>query len=205
MKYFKNKKGGYSFTEVIISVAIIGLIFNIVGRFAGDVFSLNSIISGGLNTQLDAKHLIKVMVTELRKTMPSSLGSYPIELANSSAITFFSDVNSDGLKERIRYYMDGTNLKKGMIIPSGTPLSYVSSNEKKSTLMSGVISSSTQPLFQYYSSTYTGSSAPLSIPVNISEIRLIKITVIIDKDPLRSPVPLTVTSSVSLRNLKDNL
>jgi hypothetical protein len=196
---------GFSFVEIIIAVAITALVFNVVSKFAVDVFSLNSVISGNLNTQLDARHVVKVMVAELRKTSPSSLGSYPLVLAGSTAVTFYSDIDNDGLKDRVRYFIDGKLLKKGVVMPTGSPLSYDDGSEKISTLMSGVVSSSTQPIFQYYSSSYYGTGVALSQPVNVSNVRLIKITVMIDIDPNRSPIPFAVISSVAMRNLKDNL
>ncbi len=72
-------------------------------------------------------------------------------------------------------------------------------------MINNVVASSTLPIFQYYPATYDGTGSALSIPVTISSVRLVKITVIIDNDPNRSPVPMIVTSSVTLRNLKDNL
>jgi len=114
-------------------------------------------------------------------------------------------VDSDGVKDRVRYFLSGSTIKRGVLAPSGSPLAYVDANEELTILISGFVSSSTLPLFQYYGATYTGASPPLSLPVDTSSVRLIKITVIIDTDPVHSPAPIIVTSQVNLRNLKDNL
>ena len=58
---------------------------------------------------------------------------------------------------------------------------------------------------EYFDSNYTGTSTPLSQPVQATQVRLIRITVRIEKDPNKSPGPLTATSQVFLRNLKNNL
>ena len=145
------------------------------------------------------------MVTELRKTTHSSTGTYPIELASSTGITFFTDVNNNGSVDKVRYFLNGTTIQKGVITPTGNPLTYNPTNEVVTTLINSVIASSTLPIFQYYPSSYTGTTSPLTFPVDISAIRFVKITIIIDKDPNRSPIPIIVSSSVSLRNLKDNL
>ncbi len=195
---------GFSLAELIISVAIISLISVTIGTFQKDIFSLNTSLSGSLNAQMDARHVVKIMVTELRQASPSSMGAYPLELASSTGITFYSDINHDGLKDKVRYFLSGTTIKKGVIVPTGTPLTY-GGVEKITTIISGFVASTTQPLFQYYPSTYTGTTSPLTQPVDISTVRLVKITAIIDIDPNRSPVPLLVTSQVSIRNLKDNL
>ncbi len=190
--------------ELIVSVAIFAIIAAVVGRFAGDIFSLNMTMRGNMNAELDARHVIKTMVSELREASSSNLGAYPIVLASSTTVTFYSDINADGLKEEVRYFLNGGSLMMGVTTPSGNPLAYNSANEKLSTLISGVVASSTQPLFQYYSSAYAGTSSPLTQPVDVSTVNLVKITVVIDEDPNKSPIPMIVTSQVSLRNLKNN-
>ncbi len=191
--------------ELLISIFIITVLTITVTTFQRDVFSLNFALSGSLNAQIDARHVLRTIVAELREASPSALGAYPIALASSTGVTFYSDVNNDGLKDQVRIFLNGTNLTIGVTYPSGNPLTYNSANEQKSTIISGIVASSTLPLFQYYPSSYTGTTSPLVQPVDISQVRLVKITVIIDKDAIHSPAPVIVTSQVSLRNLKDNL
>ena len=74
-----------------------------------------------------------------------------------------------------------------------------------SATVSGLVSSSTLPIFQYYTADYSGTSSPMTYPISVSLIRLVKISVIIDRDTSHSPAPIIVTSQVSLRNIKDNL
>lgn len=198
-------KKGITVVELLVSVAILSLLTVTATTFQKDVFSLNSNLQSNLNVQLEARHVIKNIVSELRKVSVSATGSYPIELASSTGITFYSDVNNNGSIDKVRYYLSGKTIKRGVIAPTGNPAVYNAGSEVTTTLLNYVVASSTLPIFQYYTSDYAGTSTPLTIPPNISTIRLIKITVIIDTDPNRSPVPMVVTSQVNLRNLKDNL
>ena len=200
-----NLKKGFTLVEVLISVIIITLLTVVITTFQKDIFSLNYILQNSLNAQLDARHLTKVMVSELRKANQSAMGAYPIELASSTAITFYSDINNDNIVDKVRYYFSGTSIKKGVIVPTGSPLTYNINNETTTTLINFAVSSSTLPFFQYFPSSYTGTSSPLVQPVDVSLVRLVRINIIIDSNPTSSPAPLIVTSSVSLRNLKDNL
>jgi len=190
--------------ELLISVFIIGLISVAVGNFAGDVFSFNAIFSGSLNAQGDARRVFKSANAEIRSASQSSLGSFPIDTANSTAFSFYSDADRDGLKERIRYFLVGTTLKKGVLKPTGSPLVYNVANEKQSEVVHDIANGAT-PMFSYYAASYDGTTAPLTIPVDLSSIRLVKMTFIIDHDVSRPPTPLTMTTQVSIRNLKDNL
>jgi prepilin-type N-terminal cleavage/methylation domain-containing protein len=202
----KNKfNRGFTMVEMMIVLAIMAMFVFVASSFQKDVFSLNTTLQSSLNAQLDARHLVKVMVTELRKASPSSLGTYPIEAASSTAITFYSDVDNNGVVDKVRYYLTGNTIRKSVTVPTGSPLTYNPANEVLSTIINNIVSSSTLPIFQYYSSNYAGTTSPLTYPLDIQAVRLVKITVIIDNDPNRSPVPIVVTSSVSMRNLKDNL
>jgi hypothetical protein len=155
------------------------------------------------NTQ-EAQSLLKTMVREIRSMEPSSTGSYPIESAGSTTVTFFYDTNGDGLRERIRYYLSGSNLQRGQIVPSGNPITYNPANEQTKILATG-LKTNGGPLFEYHNSNYTGTSSPLTYPLNIPTIRLVKINLTIDSDPNKSPFPRTFSSQAALRNLKDNL
>ncbi len=206
MKNIKNnRKGGFTFVETIIGVSIFLLISLLISSFARDIFSLNYVLQGNLNAEIDSRHVVKIIVTELREAGPSALGAYAIASATPSNLIFYSDVDNNGIREKVRYFISGTNLKRGVVTPTGSPLVYDDTQEKLSTIISGFVSSSTLPLFQYYPSSYAGTSSPLTVPVDISSIRLVKVAVIIDKDPNRSPISIITTSQVSVRNLKDNL
>lgn len=198
-------KKGFTLPELLISIFIISILTLTVSVFQRDVFSLNFMLQGSLNAQIDARHVVKVMINELRRAEPSALGAYPIAAASSTAITFYSDVNGDGTTERVRYFVSGNSVRRGIVVPTGNPLAYNDASETLTTIVSGFVSSSTLPLFQYYPSTYTGTTTPLTSPVNIPSVRLVKVTVIIDKDLNKSPTKIIVTSQVNLRNLKDNL
>ncbi len=181
----RDNSRGFSLAEVVVSVAIVSMLAVTVGTFQRDVFYVNTMAQSSLNAQFDARHVVKTMVAELRKASPSSLGSYPILLASPTALTFYSDLDGNGVKEQVRYFMSGKSLKKGVIVPTGSPLVYNSGNEVVNT--------------------YDGTTSALAQPVTASSVRLIKINVIIDRDPGRAPSQIVTTSQVTLRNLKDNL
>ena len=216
--YDKNKKGnltsekrsilykkGFTLIEILMVVAILGLIMVAVFSFQVNIFRYNKYSDDSLQSAEDARAILKTMVKELRSTKQGSNGAYPIVQSATSSIIFYSDIDTDGLQEQVRYYLSTTTLKKGVIKPTGSPLSYVSSQEAFSTLAYNIKNSTSTSLFEYYDNTYTGTSSSLLQPVNVSNVRLVKINLLIDADPNRSPIPRLYTSGVILRNLKDNL
>lgn len=201
----RNFKKGFTLAELLITVGIIGLIAVVLGTFQGDVFFFNSVIQDDLTAQMDGRRAIRKMVSEIREASPSSLGSYPIAAAATSSVTFFSNVDNDILKEQVRYFIQNKNLMRGVIKPTGNPLSYNSGSETFETSVKNIANSTSTPLFEYYDTNYTGTTTPLVFPVSLTAVRLVNIELLIDRDPNRSPIPLNVTSQVSIRNLKDNL
>jgi prepilin-type N-terminal cleavage/methylation domain-containing protein len=199
----KNSKG-FTLLELLITMAIFSLIMIIVSSFARDIFNYESIFSGGLTSYDEARKVLQPITSEIRASSSSSLGAYPIETTENTNFVFFSDINSDGLKERIRYFLSGEVLTRGVIIPSGNPLQYSSGNEVLSGIVSGIRNGET-PIFTYYDTSYNGETSPLSQPVSVINVRLVEITLIIDSNPNKPPAPVTVTTQVSIRNLKDNL
>jgi Tfp pilus assembly protein PilW len=202
---YKNNIKGFSLAEIVVVVGILGMIMVAVSGFQRDVFVNTKFASDSLSTTQDSRNILRMMVRELRTSSSGNDGSYPIITAASSSISFYSDVDADGLKDKVRYYIATTTLKKGLIKPTGSPLTYVAANEVFSTLAYNLKNSTSTPLFEYYDNAYAGTSSPLTQPVNISNVRLVKINLMVDVDPNKSPNVRTYTSQVNLRNLKDNL
>lgn len=200
----KNMVSGFTLLELIISMGIFTLVLLAIGSFSRNIIYYNGVFTGGLTSYDQANKILQPISSEIRSASPSSLGSYAIEKTGTTEFIFFSDIDNNGLKERIRYYLSGLNLIRGVIIPSGSPLQYSSSNETTSTIVKGIRNGSSS-IFTYYNSNYNGSTAPLTQPVSVLSVRLVKITLIIDDDPNRPPAPITVTTQVNMRNLKDNL
>jgi len=207
MNFFKNRRSlesGFSVIEVLIGIFILTLMGLAVYSFQKDVFSLNRIISGNLTTQGEARRALKSMSAEIRTASPSNLGAYALAQTATSSFTFYSNIESDSFKERVRYFLDGTTLKKGVLKPSGAPLTYNPANEMVSELIHD-IAATTTPIFNYYDKNYDGATQSLVEPIDIATVRLVKITIVIDKNPQTPSGPITLTTQVSMRNLKDNL
>jgi prepilin-type N-terminal cleavage/methylation domain-containing protein len=200
----RNRNKGFTLIELLISVAILMLISLAVSNFQKDIFALFTRYQGNLNFELGARGILKDFSAETREASPSSLGSYPIEEASTTEFIFYSDADNDGKIERIRYFLSGSNFKKGVIKPSGSPLQYATATEAVSLLASSVVNGTT-PIFSYYDTNYTGTSSPLSQPVSVSAVRLVKMLLMINPDPSRNSSPYVFTTEVSIRNLKDNL
>lgn len=190
--------------EVLIALAVFVTVIVTVGMFEVNIFQYQGSVSGSLTTAQDAQVILKTMLTELRAAAPGVNGAYPIVSAATSSISFFSDLDNDGQTEQITYSLIKNTLYQSVVQPSGSPLGYTAT-AATSSLLTDVRNSTSTSVFQYFDQNYTGTSSPLSMPVSIPSIRLVEISLTLDTDPNRSPLPRTYTTQVSLRNLKTNL
>lgn len=197
---YKNKKGGFTLVETLFGIAIFVLIIGAVTLFGKNIWVYNSFISGELDSVNINRAALKAITAEIRTASSGNNGAYAISQASETNFTIYSDIYDNGLKEKVRYFLNGTALQKGVTIPTGSPLGYTGS-EVITTLITNVTNSS---IFAYYDKNYDGTTASLS-PVDIPSIRLVKITVTTDKNPNAPPSPITTSTQISLRNLKDNL
>ncbi len=195
------KGGGFTLIETLFGVAIFISITFVLTLFSKNVWVYNSFVTEGLTNTDSARQVLKTIVSEIRTASVASNGAYTIDQASASSFIFYSDIDNDNLREKIRYFLDGTTFQKGVTKPTGSPLSYNPQNEKISILASDT----TSLIFNYFNKNYDGYSSALSFPVNIPDVRLVKITITIDKDPNRPPLPNVLSTQVSIRNLKDNL
>lgn len=195
---------GFTLWEILIVSAIVVLLALAIFTLGRDIFVSNYYAQKSLVAESDAKSALTKMIKELREATPAVTGAYPLELASTTELIFYGDVDNDNISERVRYFLDGRALKRGLINPTGQPPSYQPETEVVATLANDMVN---QLVFSYYDRSYdsTASSSPLASPAAIQNIRLIKVELLIDADPNRSPIPLYLTSQVMLRNLKDNL
>ncbi len=202
--FFSIKHPGFSLIETVIAVAILGLIILAVGLFQGNIFRFNTALNNQLTGQFESRQAIEKITAEARVAATAGNGAYPLESVLDSSLIFFSNVDSDAGIERIRYFVSGTTLRRGIIEPLGSPVTYPSANETITTVLNNLANGAT-PVFSYYNTNYTGIESPLPQPVDARVVRFIIVTFIVDKDLTRPPAALQTRSGINLRNLKDNL
>jgi len=199
----KNKQG-FTLIELLVALGIFALIAMAASWILIYGLRHNSIIWDQLQTQSDGRKVLQAVVDDVRKAEQSSLGGYPLITVDDNEISFYANIDDDSLREKVRFWLDDTTVKRGVIKPAGNPLSYSQTEDVVEIAHDVVNISQTTPMFLYYDESYTGTEAALAQPVTITDIRTIRVQLELEKDPLASPVPLLVESLVSVRNLKTN-
>lgn len=147
----------------------------------------------------EARRGIETMVKEVREARPGDDGSYIIERAEDFEFIFYSDIDKDGAIERVRYFVQGDEFKKGVIDPRGWPIKYKEEDEKFFLLSKYVRNQ--PPIFRYFD----GDLNELPPPARLKDSKLMQFYLEINVDPSRLPEDFSLQSAVQLRNLKENL
>jgi prepilin-type N-terminal cleavage/methylation domain-containing protein len=201
-----NTRNGFTLLELILAVFMfsfisLGIVWLSTIYFKTYSFSFEENQSIGI-----AQYGITMMVKEIREARNGDDGAWPLVICNDNDITFYSDVTNDGRSDKIRYFLDGTILKKGIIQPTTVPVTYPTGNEVITTIASSV-DTSTGPIFTYYNGNWPVdiTNNPLIAASRQKNSRFIKIHIRINITNNYGSKPLDLTSGVQIRSLKDNL
>lgn len=202
MKRSRDNRG-LTLVEVLVALGIFTMFIGTISVVFLYSKRSSTIVFDQLEAQGEARRALRDFTTEVRSATYSSVGSYPIESATSTSLVFFTNLDTDSLRERVRYFVSTATLKRGVTKPTGTPLTYMTSTEQITDVVRYVRNTST-PIFTYYNQNYTGTSTPLTLPINVSFINMIGVQLVIDKSPSTSPATLKVEAQAQIRNLKTN-
>ncbi len=159
-----------------------------------------------IDTADQARKVVFNFTNELRSASSGNEGSYPLNLASTSQIIIFSSYGAVGQNiHRIRYFVATSTLYKGVVVPTGNPLVYNLGSEKVVAVQKGLANGSV-PVFYYYDGNYGGTSTPLSQPVNINQVKFVKMNlVLLKQDTKNATTTYPISAGGSIRNLKTNL
>lgn len=190
---------GFTLIETIITIVIFALLIGVVSGFVVLAYRTQSYSFQQSMAIGEARKGIETMVKEIREARGGDDGSYIIEKAKDYEFIFYSDIDKDEATERVRYFVEGTDFKKGVINPTGWPISYPSENEEIFVLSSYV--RNLPPIFRYFD----GHSLELSVPARLKDTKLMRVHLVINVNPNRPPQDFVLESDVQIRNLKTNL
>lgn len=197
---FRSEQGMTLLEILITMVLVTGITFFVIS-FSKDVTDSSLRFTGSLVASQQIQQALQIILPELRSAATSNNGSYPIIQAASTSLTFFSDIDHDGVFERVRYFFQSDALKKGIIEPTGEPLVYTTSSEVVFDLITNLVVQ--EPIFTFYPENATSTeSAPLPEPIDILSIRMISVTLFANQGSGADPVLVGGRNQATIRNLR---
>lgn len=193
--------------ELLVALGIFSLLALSVAWILITGLRQNAIIWDQLQGQTDGRRVLREVTDVVRRAETSSIGSYPVERADQYELIIYANIDTDTFRERVRFTLDQAEkrLKLGVTKPGGNPLAYDPANENVVVLARDVINAQQgQPVFTYFKESYTGTGPALTQPVTVTEPRVVRVQLVLERDPTKTPVPLQLESAVQMRNLKTN-
>ncbi|EKE21195.1 MAG: hypothetical protein ACD_7C00312G0012 [uncultured bacterium] len=199
-KKYKRKvistRSGMTFSEVIVTIGIFSIIMVGVNQLFIKSWQNYNLVMHTNEASIAANRGMSDIINVLRRIREADNGGHPILGVGDFDLKVFSDIDKDGITEKVHYYLNGTDLMVGKSNPSGFPLTYPVGDDEVSVLIKNVVNSSAQPLFFYYNRENEIINAPAG---SINEIRMIEVNLFVD----RREGDLSIKSYASLRNLSD--
>ncbi len=206
MRLSNKKLKGMSLLEMLVALAIMTL--GMAGFSMLFISSWNSnkfIVEMG-NASFLASRGVTETVAELRKTRQADNGDYPVESGDDFDLKVYLDIDGDGVTERVHYYLQGTTLYRGITEPvAGLPVTYPNADGTTRAVANSIINTAADPVFSYYNDQYPSDTVnnPLSTPVDVADVRMIKVHLMVNLDPFHAPEHVNIESFAQLRNLND--
>lgn len=190
---------GFSFTEVLVVIAVTGIVGVALNSMIFNFYRSNAYLLQQTSAVDSATRGLRTSFEELRQATYGEDGSYPIQSAATSSITFFSDVDNDGSVEKIRIYLSGTTFYRSITEATSSPPTYTGQTAKLFTIATYVRNSTSTPIFTFYDED--GTQLSTTSPI-IADIAAVSISLRVDLNPFRAPDILTLEESATLRNLR---
>lgn len=201
-----QQKKGFTLVEILTAMGIFTTVIVVITGLLiyylqGYTFSFEETQSIG-----QAQGSMTRMIREIREARTGENGAWPVVQADDNTFIFFADITNDGRSDRVRYFLEGTDLKKGVIEPTTVPVGYPAQNEKI-TIIASNVDNQGSPLFTYYNGDWPSDQVtnPLAAGQRLLNTRFVSVYIRININPDSGSQPYELTSGVQIRSLKDNL
>ncbi|MBI2618075.1 type II secretion system protein [Candidatus Kaiserbacteria bacterium] len=193
---------GFTLIETVVALSVFTVI---LGSFVGSISFFYRSNAHALEQAFavnSARKGIEQMMKDVRKAAYSDEGSYPVIAIADDAFSFYSNVDTDSYVEKVRYFLDDTNLKKGIVNSSGSPLIYDDGTEEVFILSDNVRNDAQSVvLFSYYNA----SGTPVTNTASTTDVIFVTADIIVNVNPLNVVNDFRLRSSATMRNIREAL
>jgi prepilin-type N-terminal cleavage/methylation domain-containing protein len=197
MSRHNHAQSGYTLVEMIIVTGVFGIVLLLLANFAISGMNSYNYLTAQTNTSTDLNNQIGRVSRVIR-------GTTAVVSAGQNDLTIYGYFSPrDTAADKIHYYITGGSTLMVDVIPaSGTAPNYTYLvGDLKSYVITTKLTVAPSPVFTYYDDL----GNQLSGAFLTSQVKQIGILLSANPNPNRLPVPITISTRVTLRNMKTNL
>ncbi len=197
---------GMTIVEMMVAITILVLAMGGFTMLFIRSLQMNAFTIEEGTTSLATSRTVDAITSDLRRVRQGDNGGFPIVSASAFDLKVYVNIDNDPATERVHYFIAGDLLKRGVTNPvAGTPVTYPAADDTVTTIATYVVNTGSEPLFSYYNKNYPGdiTNNPLSGTISVGDVRLIRVWVRMNIDPIKAPNNINIESFAELRNLND--
>jgi hypothetical protein len=200
---WSKKQQGITLIETVMMIGVYVVLLLAITNSIFSLYQMNSYSIAQTEEVDNARRGVIQWNRDVKEMVPGDDGTYPIAVISEHRFGYFSDTDKDSAVEYVEYILATTTLTKYTYDAAGTPLVYSTTTPSKAEILSLYVQNIVQATstFLYYDS----ANNQLSSTSPIIDVRYIRMQLIVNIDPLKSPGEFMLRSSIAPRNLKDNL
>ncbi len=188
-----------SLVEVIVWITILTLLMAAMTIAIINVYRNNSYTFERALAVLSVRRGLENVTSIVREATYSDSGGYPVVAFSANSFTFYADYDNDGSVEQVRLFLDGEDLNRGVVEPTGSPAVYTG-GEAVSTIVDNIRNITlSRDLFTYYND----SGGEVTNMSSVLEPVFIKVDLIANTGKNPTVNDYELHGSAYMRNLKN--
>ena len=188
---------GLTFIETLVWISIFTFAMLAIVTTLLSFYRTNRYTLEQADAVTSAQRALEESVRTIREGAYSSQGAFPIVSVNTNDFVFYADIDDDALIERVHYYLQGTNLMRGILNPTGNPPDYTGS--ETASAIAEYVRNTDQGIsvFRYYDEI----GSEITNYTNWTSVRFVSVNLAVNVNVATLPNQLTLSSSAAIRNL----
>lgn len=192
-----EREHGFTIVETLVWIAVFTAAMLAIVSALLYFYRANSYAIEQATATASAQRGLEQMMRTIREGAYSSQGAFPIVSIAANDFVFYADIDDDALIERVHYYINETDLMRGVVEATGNPPDYTGAEAV--SVVADYVRNIAQGLttFRYYDEI----GSEITNYTNWTAVRFVKVTLAVNVNLVTLPNQLTLNSSAAIRNL----
>lgn len=194
---YKKNSRGFTLIETLVWIVVFtAAMFATVSSLLY-FYRTNSYAIEQATATASAQRGLEQIMRVIREGAYSSQGAFPIVSIDEHDFIFYADIDDDALIERVHYYIDGTDLMRGVVEATGNPPDYTGS--ETTTVVAQYVRNVDQEIatFRYFDEL----GVEITNYANWTAVRFVQVALAVNITEGTLPNQYTLNSSAAIRNL----